>query len=138
MNWGKAYITAAGVIGVVTGLLGFVDNAFVGDPANDAIFATDGVHNVIHIGTGVLGLYIGLATKGPTQARGIIEFGILYLALAVVLMASPSMFGLMDVDVNTADDVLHVALGLVTTAVGVAVYRAQTPLGHEEALERAG
>lgn len=138
MNWGKAYITAAGVIGVVTGLLGFVDNAFVGDPSNDAIFATDAVHNVIHIGTGVIAVYIALATRGPTQARGIIGFGILYLALAVVLMASPSMFGLMDVDVNTADDVLHVALGLVTTAVGVAVYREQTPLGHEEAPERAG
>src|SRR5919109_1529542 len=128
MNWGKTYITLAGVIGVVTGLLGFVDNAFVGDPANDAIFATDAVHNVIHVGTGVLGPYIGLALRGAAEARGIIGFGILYLALAVVLMASPSMFGLMDVDVNTADDVLH---------VGVAVYRAQTPLGHEEAFDRA-
>ena len=127
MDWGRIYITVAGVIGVVTGLLGFVDNAFVGDPANDAIFATDAVHNLIHVGTGVLALYIGLAMGGATQARGIIGFGILYLVLAVVLMASPSMFGLMQVDVNTADDVLHVALGLVTSAVGFAAYRAQSP-----------
>ena len=127
MNWGKTYITLAGVIGVMTGLLGFVDNAFVGDPANDAIFATDAVHNVIHVGTGVLGLYIGLAMSGATQARGIIGFGILYLVLAVMLMASPSMFGLMQVDVNTADDVLHVALGLVTSAVGFAAYAAGDP-----------
>jgi Domain of unknown function (DUF4383) len=138
MNWGKAYITAAGVIGVATGLLGFVDNAFVGAPANDAIFATDAVHNVIHIATGVLALYIGLATAGATQAGGVIGFGLLYLVLAVVLMATPSMFGLMDVDVNPADDLLHVGLGLVTSAVGFAAYRAQTRLGHEAALDRAG
>jgi Domain of unknown function (DUF4383) len=137
MNWGKAYITAAGVIGVATGLLGFVDNPFVGDPVNDAVFATDAVHNVIHVGTGVLALYIGLATAGATQARGIIGFGLLYLVLAVVLMATPTMFGVMDVDVNTADDVLHVGLGLVTTAVGVAAYRAETHLVQEEALEEA-
>lgn len=126
MNWGKAYITAAGVIGVATGLLGFFDNAFVGDPADDAIFATDGLHNVIHIGTGVLALYVGLALRGTQQALGIIGFGLLYLVLAVVLMASPSMFGLMQVEVNTADDVLHVALGLMTSVVGVAAYRVQT------------
>ena len=138
MNWGKTYITAAGLVGVLTGLLGFVDNAFVGDPANDAIFATDAIHNVIHVGTGVLALFIGLAMSGATQARGIIGFGVLYLVLAVVLMASPSMFGLLQVEVNTADDVLHLTLGLVTTAVGVAAYRAQTRLGHDAALDRAG
>jgi hypothetical protein len=138
MDWGKTYITVAGVIGVVTGLLGFVDNAFVGDPANDAIFATDAVHNMIHIATGVLALYIGLAMSGASQARGIIGFGILYLVLAVMLIASPSMFGVMDVDVNTADDLLHVGLGLVTSAVGFAAYRARTRLGHEAALDRAG
>jgi Domain of unknown function (DUF4383) len=137
MNWGRAYITAAGVIGVATGLLGFVDNPFVGDPVNDAVFATDAVHNVIHVGTGILALYIGLATAGATQARGIIGFGLLYLVLAVVLMATPTMFGLMGVDVNTADDVLHVGLGLVTTAIGVAAYRAQTHPVQEEALEEA-
>jgi hypothetical protein len=138
MNWGRTYIIAAGVVGVATGLLGFVDNAFVGDPANDAIFATDAIHNVIHVGTGVLALYIGLALSGVTQARGIIGFGLLYLVLAVVLMASPSMFGLLQVEVNAADDVLHVALGLVTCGVGLAAYRAHTHLGHDGALERAG
>jgi Domain of unknown function (DUF4383) len=138
MNWGRTYITAAGVIGVATGLLGFVDNALIGDPANDAIFATDSVHNVIHVGTGVLALYIGLAMTGARQAKAIIGFGLLYLTLAVVLIASPSMFGLMQVDVNTADDVLHVALGLVTTAVGIAALRAPTRLDHDAALDRAG
>jgi Domain of unknown function (DUF4383) len=137
MDWGRVYITAAGVIGVTTGLLGFVDGPFLGDPADGAIFATDGVHNLIHAGTGVLALYIGLAMSGARQAAGIIGFGILYLVLAIVLMASPTMFGLMQVKVNAADDVLHVSLGLVTFAVGLAAYRAQTRLGHDGALDRA-
>jgi hypothetical protein len=137
MNWGRAYITAAGVIGVVTGLLAFLGGGFAGDPADGAIFATDAVHNLIHAGTGVLALYIGLAMSGTRQAVGIIGFGILYLLLAVVLMASPTMFGLMQVEVNTADDVLHVTLGLVTCAVGLAAYRKQIRLRHDGALDRA-
>jgi hypothetical protein len=137
MNWGRIYIIGAGVIGVATGLLGFGDGPLLGDPADGAIFATDAVHNVIHAGTGVLALYIGLALSGTRQAKSIIGFGLLYLVLAVVLMASPSMFGLMKVEVNTADDVLHSSLGLVTCAIGLAAYRAQTRLGHEGALNRA-
>jgi hypothetical protein len=76
--------------------------------------------------------------SGAAQARGIIGFGLLYLVLAAVLIASPSMFGLMEVEVNTADDVLHVSLGLVSCAVGLAAYRAQTRLGHDGPLDRAG
>jgi hypothetical protein len=137
MDWGRVYITAAGVIGLATGLLGFADGPLLGDPADGAIFATDAVHNLIHASTGVLALYIGLALSGTRQAAGIIGFGILYLLLAVVLMASPTMFGVMQVEVNTADDVLHVALGLVTSAVGVAAYRARTHVRDDGALERA-
>ena len=129
MNWARTYIIVAGVIGVATGLLGFFDNAFVGDPANHAIFHTDTVHNLIHVGTGVLALFIGVAMRGASQAKGIIGFGFLYLGLASVLMISPSMFGLLQVEVNIADHILHVALGLVTSVVGFAAYRTQGRFG---------
>jgi hypothetical protein len=124
MDLPKAYITIAGVLGLVTGLVGFTDNPFVGDPAHDAIFATDSLHNLVHISTGLLALWIGLGMTGQRQARGITRFGTLYILLFVVFLISPRLFGLLQVDVNNADHVLHAALGVATLVVGMAAIRA--------------
>jgi Domain of unknown function (DUF4383) len=124
MDLPKAYITIAGVLGVVTGLVGFIDNPFIGDPAHDAIFATDALHNLVHIATGLLALWIGLGMRGQRRARGITWFGVLYLVLFVVLLISPRLFGLFQVEVNNADHFLHATLGIATLAVGLAAVRA--------------
>jgi hypothetical protein len=126
VNWAKAYIITAGVLGVGTGLLGFLGNPFVAEPVHDPIFATDATHNLIHIATGVLALWIGLRTTGERQARGITSFGILYLVLFVTLLISPDLFGVLRVDVNNADHVLHAALGLATLVVGLAATRSSS------------
>jgi hypothetical protein len=123
MDWAKVYITTAGVFGVGTGVLGFIGNPFVAEPVHDPIFATDAVHNLIHIATGILALWIGLGTTGERQARGIISFGILYLVLFATLVVSPDLFGVLRVDVNNADHVLHAALGVATLCVGLAAQR---------------
>jgi hypothetical protein len=124
MDWAKAYITIAGVLGVMTGLLGFTGNPFVGDPVHDPVFTTDALHNMIHIGTGLLALWIGFGMSGERQARGIAWFGVLYFVLFAVLLISPNLFGLLQVDVNNADHLLHAALGVGTLVVGLAALRA--------------
>jgi hypothetical protein len=93
-----------------------------------AIFASDALHNVVHFATGLVALGIGLGMTEKRLARGITWFGILYLVLFVLLLASPTSFGLMEVEVNSADHVLHAALGAVTLAVGlVALRQARSP-----------
>lgn len=114
----KAYIIVVGVILVLSGLAGFVDNPIVGDPANEPILATDALHNIVHLATGLLGLWIGLGMAGDRVARGVIWFGWLYIVLFVVLLLSPDLFGLLTVDVNNADHFLHGALGVVSLLVG--------------------
>lgn len=115
MDLARTYITIAGVLGIATGILGFADNPFIGE---DAIFATDTLHDAVHIVTGLVALGIGLLTTGDRLARGIIWFGAGYVVLFVVLLISPTLFGLMAVRVNWADHLLHAGLGLVTIAIG--------------------
>lgn len=122
----KAYIIVVGLILVISGLAGFIDNPIVGDPANDVILATDALHNIVHLATGLLGLWIGLG-MGDRVARGVIWFGWLYIVLFVVLLISPNLFGLLSVDVNNADHFLHGALGVVSILVGLASRRATGP-----------
>ena len=125
MGW----ITLAGIVLVAVGLLGFVSNPLVGS-ASGALVATDAVHNVVHILTGLLALYIGLGLKGANQINGVIGFGVLYAVIFVAVLLSPNLFGLFSVPANAVDHVIHVALAVVSLAVG---YMAR---GNETAIAR--
>ena len=113
MGW----INLAGFILVAVGLLGFVSNPLVGS-ASGALVATDAAHNVVHIVTGLLALYIGLGLKGENQINGVIGFGILYVVIFVACLISPNLFGIFSISVNGVDHLIHAALALVSLAVG--------------------
>jgi len=123
-NYGLAqgYAALVGVVLVVVGLLGFIGNPIVGDPANGPIFVTGTVHNVVHLATGLLALYIAFGLSGETQANGVIGLGILYVAVLILTLISPNLFGILGnsptFNVNAADHLLHAALAIVSLAVG--------------------
>jgi hypothetical protein len=105
-----------GIVLVVVGLLGFVDNPIVGN--STALFATGSVHNIVHVLTGLLGLYIAFGLKGEMQINGVIGFGVLYAIIFIVLLISPNLFGLFSYSVNLADQGLHVGLAVISLAIG--------------------
>lgn len=113
MGW----ITLSGIILVAVGLLGFISNPLVGS-ASGALVATDGVHNVVHIVTGLLALYIGFGLRGENQVNGVIGFGVLYVVIFVACLVSPNLFGIFSIPVNGVDHLIHAALALVSLAVG--------------------
>jgi hypothetical protein len=78
---------------------------------------------MIHVATGLLALWIGVGTKRTRMSLGIALFGVLYIVLFAVLLITPTLFGLMEVSVNSPDHVLHAGLGLATLAVGLASLR---------------
>ena len=113
----KGWMTLAGAVLVLVGLLGFIDNPLVGDSAN-ALVPTDAVHNIVHLLTGLLALYIAFGLRGENQVNGAIGFGILYAVIFLAVLVSPTLFGLFQVPANVVLHVIHAALAVVSLAVG--------------------
>ena len=121
MSLAKGYAALVGVVLVVVGLLGFIGNPIVGDPANNPLFVTGTIHNIVHLATGLLALYIAYMLTGLNQANALIGFGALYIVILVLTFVSPNLFGILgnaSYNVNAADHLLHAALGVASIAVG--------------------
>lgn len=113
--------TLAWVLGLVfllVGVLGFVDNPLVGD---GGYFHTNLAHNVVHLATGVLFVFAGMASGAA--ARGFMKvFGVVYLLVAILgfVMGGGEEHTMLlgVVGINAADNWLHVGLGVVIFALG--------------------
>jgi len=112
----QAWMALAGIVLVAVGLLGFISNPIVG-PA-DALIPTGTVHNVVHLVTGLLALYVAFGMRGAAQASATIGFGVLYAVIFVAVLVSPTLFGLFSVAANVYLHVIHAALAVVSLAVG--------------------
>jgi hypothetical protein len=128
-NPGRLFAFAAGAALVIVGVIGFFyDATFTDDkPARDAVFGildVNGWDNVFHIATGVLGL---LAFGAGSHAARTYAYalGVVYISVAVwgfIIGSGDSILSI--IPVNTADNVLHVALGVLGLAAG---YATRTP-----------
>jgi len=111
----KTYALVLGVVLLLVGILGFVP-ALNPDGNELGIFAINGLHNVIHILTGVVGI-AAATSAGGLYARwfaGI--FGAVYALVTIVGFAQGNtVLGL--IPANTADNLLHTAITL--SALGV-------------------
>jgi hypothetical protein len=113
----RLYATSVGATLVVAGIVGFFYSASFGSPGqvDDAlgIFAVNGWTNVLHILTGALGLLMA----GYASRQYSLWLGALYLIAALwgfAIGGGESILGFLPV--NTADNVLHLAIG----ALGIA------------------
>jgi hypothetical protein len=102
-----------GIVFVLAGIAGFFANPLVGP---DGIFATNPMHDYVHIGSGVVLILAGLTSFAKP---GLLLVGAIYAAVAVLgfVMQEDMLFGL--IHVNDADRYLHVGLSLVLLAAGV-------------------
>ncbi len=116
MNNVKAWTTLAGIVLVAVGLLGFISNPLVGS-AEGALVPTDALHNIVHLGTGLLALAIAFGTTGKTQVDATFGFGILYVVIFLAVVVSPTLFGLFAVPANAVLHAIHAALAVVSLGV---------------------
>ncbi len=112
----QGWIALAGIVLIAVGLIGFIHNPLVG--TGDALIPTGSVHNVIHVLTGLLALFIAFGTRGLQQANAVIGFGVLYAAIFIVVLLSPTLFGLFEFQANIFLHAIHLALAVVSLAVG--------------------
>lgn len=104
--------TIIGVIFVLVGLLGFVQNPLVSDTG---VFRVNDAHNWVHIISGAIFL-AGAFFKVP--AMTIRLMAVLYALIAIIGFATPDnmLFGV--IEMNLADRWLHVALAAALLLVG--------------------
>jgi hypothetical protein len=119
------WMALAGIVLVAVGLLGFISNPIVGADA-DALVRTNSLHNVVHLATGLLALYIAFGLRGANQVNATIGFGVLYVVVFLATLISPTLFGLFgDAPARANEHVIHLALAVVSLAVG-AMARSRT------------
>lgn len=123
----RLYALLVGAVLVVVGIVGFFYSADFGSPGEvDDVFGILSVnawHNIVHIATGLL----GLAAAGYAARTYALGLGLVYLVVAIwgfAIGGGESILGI--VPINTEDNVLHLAFGLLGLAAGAA-----TPAGAE-------
>ena len=123
----RLYATVFGAVLVVAGIIGFFYNStFTDNPRiHDDVFgilSVNGWHNVVHIATGLLGLAM-MRAAAREYALGL---GLVYIAVAVwgfIIGSGDSILSI--IPINTADNVLHLVIGVVGLAAAAA-----TQTGH--------
>ncbi len=112
----KMWAALAGIVLVAVGLLGFVANPLVGS-ASGALIPTDSLHNIVHLGTGAIALWIAFGTSGKMQVDALMGFGVLYVVIFAAVLVSPTLFGLFTVPANVVIHIIHAALAVVSLGV---------------------
>lgn len=108
-----------GVVFLAVGVLGFVPGITTDDDLLLGIFQVGALHNLIHILSGVAALVAGTKSEDYAQLYFRI-FGVVYAIVAVVgIIQSDTVLGL--IDINVADNVLHVVLAVAILGIGFGV-----------------
>jgi arginine exporter protein ArgO len=127
--------TAAKVVGAVfllVGILGFIPGitsnysslSFAGHMSEAkllGIFQVSILHNIVHILFGIAG--IAMAKRADSARTYLVGGGVIYLVLWIYGLVTSDQSSANFVPVNTADDWLHLVLGLGMIALGVVLSR---------------
>lgn len=104
-----------GIIFVLAGLLGFVNNPLIG--AN-GLFMTNGAYNIVMI---ILGVILLVASRGGQgkSASWLKIIGVLFIIIAVLgfLMHGPMLLGVLAI--NSMDNWLALVLGVILIIGGM-------------------
>ncbi len=102
-----------GWVFLLIGVLGFIP----GVTSNGhllSIFEVDPLHNIVHLLSGIFGLWLGKSEGGAKTYFKI--FGVVYALVTVLGLLSGSVLGL--ISVNLADNILHLAIAVIALWIG--------------------
>ena len=111
--------TVLGVVFLLVGALGFVMPGLLGAHLNTN-------HNVVHLVSGALALFIGVKGSASGARTFCLVFGSVYLLLGIAgfAMGMIEVAGLM---LGAVDHAIHIALGVVFLAGGMMKAPARAP-----------
>jgi hypothetical protein len=116
---------AVGVLGFIPGITSNYDSLSFASHHSEAkllgLFQVSILHNLVHLVFGVAGLVLARTISGARNY--LVVGGIIYLVLFVYGLVVSEDSSANFVPVNTADDILHLVLGLGMIALGVILTR---------------
>ena len=107
----KLYAGLVGAVLLLVGICGFLTNSLMGLEFHMA-------HNVIHLATGVIGLWAAMASGGRNAGMFAKVFGVVYTLVAVMGFAGISDLGSIKLGLNSMYNVIHLVVGLLGMAAG--------------------
>jgi hypothetical protein len=121
----QAFALIIGATLVVAGIAGFFYNASFGTgdgTERDAVLGildVNGWHNLVHIASGAIGLFVAGSYRGArAYALGIGAIYLVVAALGFVAGDGDEIFNL--IPVNTEDNFLHLLIGIAGVGAGLA------------------
>lgn len=118
------YAQVFGVVLTLVGILGLVITTSQNGTSSLLGFDVNLTHNLVHLITGLLGVAVGFSMVVYARSYALV-LGVVYTALGlwgVLSSGTFDPFGLF-VRINTADNFLHLAIGIV----GLAAFAASRP-----------
>jgi hypothetical protein len=126
--------TAVSIVFLAVGVLGFIPGittnystmTFAGHQSDAmllGIFEVSILHNIVHLLFGVVGLALARTASGARNY--LIGGGVVYLALWIYGLVVSDTSSANFVPMNTADDWLHLILGVGMIALGLALGRSR-------------
>ena len=112
----KTVCKILGVVFLLVGVIGFAAPNLLSAHLSPA-------HNVVHIVSGAIALYLGFAGSLSSAKAFALVFGVVYLALGILGMAMGAgeerMWMVGPLHLGTADHAIHMLLGVVFLAGGL-------------------
>src|SRR5215210_4712019 len=112
----RRYAQIIGVVLILVGILGLV----LGNELFLGILNIDIVEDVVHLITGGIYSYVGFGRTDLATARNVIlALGVIYLLVGILGFVVPMIFGLIPHGYTVFDDLLHLALGVLSLVVAL-------------------
>ena len=112
----KRYAQVLGVVLILVGLVGLV----LGDQVFLGILNIDIVEDIVHLLTGGLLAYVGFSGVDVGSARNLVlALGVIYLVVGILGFVMPTLFGLIPNGYTIFDNLLHLALGVLSLALAL-------------------
>ncbi len=112
--YARIYAQIIGVVLVLVGVVGLV----LGNVVWLGILNVDIVEDIVHLITGGLLAYVGFGRVDQALTRTVVGvLGIIYLVVGVLGFVVPMMFGLIPHGYTLFDNLLHLALGVLSIAL---------------------
>ena len=121
----QRYAQVLGVVLILVGIVGLL----VGDRVWLGILNVDIFEDIVHLITGGILAYVGFGRADLELARNVIGgLGVIYLLVGILGFIVPMMLGLIPHGYTVFDNLLHLALGVLSIAVAWFLQSGPTPV----------